>query len=166
MPPTPRPIRTETYPRSYLCFDCGMPLPGTELYDRYVQLKWQVCQCKLKQVVQLSLLETSERSKGADPSRRRGVCPSNPSRWVGDYACVRGGRYFRFYWQEWNAATQRLKTKHVAIRGGNTLNAIAQRNAQAVRDAIAADRSNAEIVRLIRSHKAQTGNYQRVIVDQ
>jgi hypothetical protein len=85
---------------------------------------------------------------------------------VGDYACVRGGRYFRFYWQEWSSESQRLKTKHVAIRGGNTANAIAQRNAQAVRDAIAADRSNAEIVRLIRSHKAQTGNYKRTILQE
>ncbi|MBW4523480.1 MAG: hypothetical protein KME16_28065 [Scytolyngbya sp. HA4215-MV1] len=143
-----------------------MPLAGSELYDRYVRLKWQVCQCKAKTVVQLSLFKTSERSEGVDPSRRRGVCPSNPSRWVGDYACVRGGRYFRFYYQEWNAATQRLKTKHVAIRGGNTANTIAQRNAQIVREAIAAGKSDREIVRLIRSHKAQTGNYKRVIVDE
>ena len=166
MPPTPNPIRYETYPRSLLCFDCGMLLSGSELYDRYVQLKWRVCQCKPKVVAQLSLFKTSERSKGSDPSRRRGVCPSNPSRWVGDYACVRGGRYFRFYYQEWLSESRRLKTKHVAIRGGNTQNPIAQRNAQVVRDAIAAGKSDREIVRLIRSHKAQTGNYKRVIVDE
>ena len=163
MNPTPRPIRYETYPRSLLCFDCGMLLSGSELYDRYVQLRWRVCQCKPKVVEQLSLFPTSERSEGVDPSRRRGVCPSNPSRWVGDYACVRGGRYFRFYWQEWCASTRRLVTKHCAIRGGNVRNAIAQRNAEAVRGAIGAGKETGEIIRLIRSQGALRGNFRRVV---
>jgi hypothetical protein len=113
---------------------------------------------------QLKLIPTSERLE--DQGIAAPLDSTRAARWVGDYATTRGGRYFRFYWQEYNAKTGRLRTRHCPIRGGNVDRIEAQANAAAIRAAIAAGEETGAIVKLCRSQKALSGNYKREIVQE
>jgi hypothetical protein len=73
---------------------------------------------------------------------------------------MRGGFYFRFYWQQQDRAGK-WQTRHLHIRGGNAESTAAIANRAAVDNAIAAGATVAEIKALIGSQCRKTGNYKR-----
>jgi len=82
--------------------------------------------------------------------------------WTAAYACMRGGSYFRFYWQQPIPGGKAI-TRHLHIRGGNSTNLLATLNRAQVDAAIAAGKSLEEIKSLVLSFGRQTGNFKREI---
>jgi hypothetical protein len=84
--------------------------------------------------------------------------------WTGVNRCVRGGSYFRFYWQQL-LPSGKWTTRYLSIRGGNSESELAIANRALVDAAIAEGQSLLEIKLLCRSFQRQTGNYNKSFTD-
>lgn len=106
---------------------------------------------------QLTLFNKAVASERADQIT---VPVAVPARWTAPYRCVRGGWYYRFYWQQ-RDKSGRWQTRHVHIRGGNSDNPVAIANRVMVDAAILRGATNEEIRLLIRDCNRHIGNYRK-----
>ncbi len=107
--------------------------------------------------------KTSERVKGSNPVPGvPGVAPGvKPARWTAPYRAMRGGCYYRFYWQA-RDRSGKLGTHHIHICGGRADNPKAIANRAAVDAAIAQGQSDEQIRLLIKSFPRSKGNHRKI----